>query len=58
MDAVRLDAVADEGEHGDAAVLDLRVPQEPDRRGLAAAPQVGRREAEWVVEANLVEGAG
>ena len=54
MDAVGLDAVAHEGEHGDAAVLDLRVPQETNRRRLAAAPEVRGREAERVVEAHLV----
>ena len=40
VDAVGLDDVPDEGEHGDAAVLDLRVAQEANRRLLTLAPLV------------------
>jgi hypothetical protein len=36
--AVRLEAVADEGGHGDAAVLDLGVAQVADRRAGRQAP--------------------
>ena len=40
VDAVGLHDVPDEAEHGDAAVLDLRVAEEADGRLLALAPLV------------------
>jgi hypothetical protein len=52
LDAVRVEAVADEAGHRDAAVLDLGVAQPADRVLVAAAPEVGVSEAERVVEAN------
>merc|ERR1719395_279505 len=50
LHAVRVEAVADEAGHGDAAVLDLGVAQPADGVLVAAAPEVRVGEAERVVE--------
>ena len=52
LDAVGMEAVADEGGHGDAAVLDLGVAEPADGVLVAAAPEVGLSEVERVVEAD------
>ena len=43
--------VADEAEHRDAPVLDLRVAQPADRRRVRVAPEVGAGQVERVVVA-------
>mmetsp|Transcript_17912 Transcript_17912/g.58413 ORF Transcript_17912/g.58413 Transcript_17912/m.58413 type:complete len:282 (+) Transcript_17912:115-960(+) len=48
VESVVLGNVADKGEHRDAPVLDLSVPQPAPRRLVALRPEVGRREAERV----------
>ena len=52
MEAVRLDDVAREGRHRNAAVLDLGVAQEADGLLLALAPEVLGAEPQRVVEAD------
>ena len=49
---VRLHAEADEGRHRDAAVLDLRLTQESDRRLLRLVPELHLCEAGGVVVAD------
>ena len=51
MNAVGLHDVANEGGHGDTAVLDLGVAQVADRR-LVAAINHGIRKTQRIVEAN------
>ena len=48
LHAVRVEAVADEAGHGDAAVLDLGLAQEADRRLVALLPEVLVAELERV----------
>ena len=56
VDAERLHAVADEARHRHAAVLDLRLAEEADRRRVRIAPELAAREVERVEEAdNRVE---
>ena len=50
MNAVRLDDVPDERRHGDAAVLDLGMAEEGDRRVVRVSPYGGGGELEGVVE--------
>ena len=52
VEAVRLDDVAREGRHRNAAVLDLGVAQEADGLLLALAPEVLGAEPQRVVEAD------
>ena len=52
LHAVRVEAVADEAGHRDAAVLDLGVAQPADRRRVALVPEVRLREVQWVPEAH------
>ena len=52
LHAVRVEAVADEAGHGDAAVLDLGLAEEADGLLVRRVPELGVREAERVVEAH------
>jgi len=51
-DAVGVDDVADESEHGNAAVLDLGLTEETDGGLVTRAPEVGIGKAKGIVEAN------
>merc|ERR1719224_169829 len=52
VDAIRVDAVADEASHRDAAVLDLRVAQEADGRLVGLLPELTLSEVEGIKETN------
>merc|ERR1719224_105679 len=52
VDAIRVDAVADEASHRNAAVLDLRVAQEADGRLVRLLPEFGFGETQRIPESN------
>jgi hypothetical protein len=52
LEAVGVEAVADEASHRDAAVLDLRVPEEADGLLVRRVPELGVRERQRVPEAH------
>ena len=52
LDAVGVDDVADEGEHGNTAVLDLGMSEEANGGLVGGAPELSLGEVEGIVEAN------
>jgi hypothetical protein len=52
LDAVGVDDVADEGEHGNTAVLDLGVSQEANGGLIGGTPKLSLGKVERIVEAN------
>ena len=52
LDAVGMDDVADEGEHGNTAVLDLGMSEEANGGLIGGAPELSLSEVEGIVEAN------
>ena len=52
LDAVGMDDVADEGEHGNTAVLDLGMSEEANGGLIGGAPELSLGEVEGIVEAN------
>ena len=52
LDAVGVDDVSDEGEHGNTAVLDLGMSEEANGGLIGGAPELSLSEVEGIVEAN------